>query len=404
MKRLPLVWRLALAAGIAAAISVVSVLAGAYFLACRRVEAQFGAGGYLGLYGADGSSGGAYGGPYGGPPWAAPPGPFGGGPPRVLRVVAELQTALGWPFIVVALGGLVLAAILGWIAARAALRPVATLTGAAERVAATRDLTLRIEVDRDDELGSLARSFNTMLDALERSARAQRRLVADASHELRTPLAALRTNVELLLRADALDPQDRAELAQATLEGLEELTALVSDVVELARDEEPTVLLEDVRLDEIVARAVTRAAAHWPRIRFDVDLRPAVVHGVPDRLTRAVANLLDNAGKYSPEDSTVEVRLRGGVLTVRDHGPGIAEEDLPYVFDRFYRAPKARSMPGSGLGLAIVRQVVDSHGGTVTASAAPGGGTIVRLQLPLSQPSPETSAQPPARVPASVGA
>ncbi|HEY9524522.1 MAG TPA: HAMP domain-containing sensor histidine kinase, partial [Thermopolyspora sp.] len=306
----------------------------------------------------------------------------------VLGRVADLEDALGWPFVAVAVGGLVLAAILGWIVGRTALRPVAVLTGAAERVAVTRDLALRIDIDRDDELGSLARSFNTMLDALERSAKAQRRLVADASHELRTPLTALRTNVEMLARADALTCQDRAELTRAAVAGLEELTALVADVVELARDEEPAALLEDVRLDRVAERAVSRAAAYWPMIGFDVELDPVVVRGVHDRLFRAVANLLDNAGKYSRPGTTVEVRLRADhagrevVLTVRDHGPGIAAEDLPYVFDRFYRAPDARAMPGSGLGLAIVRQVVDSHGGIVTAGAAPGDGTLVRVALP----------------------
>ncbi|MFO7249782.1 MAG: HAMP domain-containing sensor histidine kinase [Actinomycetes bacterium] len=367
MRRLPLVWRLALCSGVAAAGSVITVLAGAYVLACRRV-ADLGKEGALGPY-------------YGDSGLYVPVGPAG-----VLDKVAALQAELGWPFIVVALGGLLLAAVLGYIAARTALRPVATLTAVAERVAATRDLGTRIEVDRDDELGSLARSFNTMLDALERSAKAQRRLVADASHELRTPLAALRTNVELLRRADRLDPAERAELLRDTLEGLEELSALVSDVVELARDEEPSVLFEDVRLDEIVERVTARARAYYPRVRFTVHLEPAVVYGVPDRLTRAVANLLDNAGKYSPEGGVVEVRLRGGELTVRDHGPGIAEEDLPYVFDRFYRAPSARSMPGSGLGLAIVRQVVEGHGGTVEAANAPGGGTVVRMRLPVTRP------------------
>ena len=375
MKRLPLVWRLALCAGVAAAGSVITVLAGAYVLACRRVE-DLGRAGALGPYYGDH-------GPY--PPV---------GPAGVLDKVAGLQAELGWPFVVVALGGLVLAAVLGYIAARTALRPVATLTSLAERVAATRDLGTRIEVDRDDELGSLARSFNTMLDALERSAKAQRRLVADASHELRTPLAALRTNVELLRRADRLDPEERAELLQETLDGLEELSALVSDVVELARDEEPSVLREDVRLDEIVERAAARARAYWPRVHFHVDVEPAVVRGVPDRLTRAVANLLDNAGKYSPAGGVVEVRLRGGELTVRDHGPGIAEEDLPYVFDRFYRAPSARSMPGSGLGLAIVRQVVEGHGGTVEAGNAPGGGTVVRMRLPLARQAPARPSRP----------
>ncbi len=358
MRRLPLRWRLALAAGIAAAISVVTVLIGAYFVACRRVEVTFGV-------------------QAGRPP-----------EPDVLGRVAELQDALGWPFIAVAGGGLVLAAVLGWLAARAALRPVAMLTGAAERVAATRDLTLRIDLERDDELGSLARSFNTMLDALERSAKAQRRLVADASHELRTPLTALRTNVEMLARAENLSAADRAELTRAAVIGLEDLTALVSDLVELARDEEPSALLEDVRLDHIVERAVMRAEAYWPMVRFDLRLAPMVVRGVHDRLARAVANLLDNAGKYSRPGGVVEVRLFSAgdesVLTVRDHGAGIAAEDLPYVFDRFYRAPGARSMPGSGLGLAIVRQVVDSHGGTVTADAPGDGGTLVRLALPLA--------------------
>ena len=195
------------------------------------------------------------------------------GPAGVLDKVAALQAELGWPFIVVALGGLLLAAVLGCIAARTALRPVATLTAVAERVGRTRDLGTRIEVDRDDELGSLARSFNTMLDALERSAKAQRRLVADASHELRTPLAALRTNVELLRRADRLDPPTAPSCSADILEGLEELTALVSDVVELARDEEPSVLFEDVRLDEIVERVGARAA-HCPRVRFADQLEP----------------------------------------------------------------------------------------------------------------------------------
>lgn len=234
----------------------------------------------------------------------------------------------------------------------------------------------------DDELSSLARSFNAMLDALERSAKSQKRLVADASHELRTPLTALRTNIELLMRGD-LPQEVHKEVSRAVVSGLEELTALVSDVVELARDEEPAVLVESVRLDELVEREVTRAARHWPSTAYSVSVEPTVVRGVPDRLARAVANLLDNAAKYSPAGGLVEVSLRGGVLTVRDHGPGISPDDLPHVFDRFYRAPSARALPGSGLGLAIVGQVVDSHGGSVSAAPAPGGGTLVRLALPV---------------------
>ncbi|GAA5042499.1 two-component system sensor histidine kinase MprB [Thermocatellispora tengchongensis] len=357
--RLPLRLRLALTAGVAAALSVIAVMTMAYYVACNRVQQTFGT-------------------PV--PPETAPP-------RDMLDRVASLQTTLGWPFVVVSVGGLVVAAVLGWIAARTALSPVADLTKAARHVAETRDLKLRMTVDRDDELGSLARSFNTMLDALERSADAQRQLVADASHELRTPLAALRTNVELILHADRLDPADRADLNRAVIAGFEELTALVSDVVELARDEEPAALVEDVRFDHVVLHQIERSAAYWPDIRFRHDLEPMMVRGVADRLSRAVANLLDNAGKYAPPGTEVEVRLHRGELTVRDHGPGIDPEDLPYIFDRFYRAPGARSRPGSGLGLAIVRQVVDTHGGHVSAEPAPGGGTLVRLTLPRARPT-----------------
>ncbi|MCC5576817.1 HAMP domain-containing histidine kinase [Microtetraspora sp. AC03309] len=348
-------WRLALASAMTAAISVIVVIVAAYLITCRRVESA------LGHY------------------EAYPDRP----PPGVLASLGDVDD-LGWPFLAVAFGGLLLSGALGWLAAHTALRPVGILKDAAERVASTRDLTTRIEVAKDDELGSLARSFNTMLDALERSARAQKRLVADASHELRTPLTALRTNVELLIRGGP-DQEDHDEISRAAMAGMEELTVLISDVVELARDEEPAALVEDVRLDEIVTREVSRASAHWPSMSYQVSVEPAVVRGVSDRLSRAVANLLDNAGKYGPPGGAVEVSQTGGVVTVRDHGKGIAAEDLPHVFDRFYRAPGARAMPGSGLGLAIVRQVVDSHGGSVAASAAPGGGTLVRLDLPLHE-------------------
>lgn len=331
--------RLALAAGIAAATSVLAVLGVAYYVVCRRAES-------------------------------------------VVGEIGRWQSEFGWPFAAVAAGGLVLAAGFGWVAAGASLRPLSTLTQTAGRIAVTRDLGLRITVARDDEIGRLAASFNTMLDALERSAKAQKRLVADASHELRTPLTAVRTNAELLVRGDVPEGE-RAEVGRAVVSGLEELTHLVADLVELARDEEPAALVEEVRLDELVLRQVDRAAAHWPSTTFSCAVEPTPVRGVADRLARAVANLLDNAAKYGPARGQVEVSLRSGVLEVRDHGPGIPAADLPYVFDRFYRAPGARAMPGSGLGLAIVRQVVDSHGGTVLASSATGGGTLVRLVLPV---------------------
>jgi signal transduction histidine kinase len=346
-------WRLALTSAVAGAVSVIVVMIAAYLLTCRRVESAIGQYGSL---------------PY--------------DPPRgVLASLADFRN-IGWSFIAVALGGLILSGALGWLAAWTGLRPVSTLKDAAHRVACTRDLGTRIDISGEDELSSLARSFNTMLDALERSAKAQKQLVADASHELRTPLTAVRTNVELLIRG-GLPPDDRKDVSRAVIAGLEELTALVSDVVELARDEEPAAMVEDVRLDELVVREVSRAAAHWPSTSYAVTVEPVVVRGVSNRLSRAIANLLDNAAKYSPADGKVEVRLLEGVLTVRDHGLGIHAEDLPHIFDRFYRAPGARAMPGSGLGLAIVRQVVDSHGGSVSAAAAPGGGTLVRVALPV---------------------
>ena len=223
-----------------------------------------------------------------------------------------------------------------------------------------------------------------MLGELEHSLAAQRQLVADASHELRTPLTSLRTNLEVLARG-GLAPGDHERLRADLIAQLEELTLLVSDLVDLARDEEPCEELEPVALDELVAAAVERARRHAPGVAFAARLEPTLVEGVRGRLDRAVANLLDNAAKHG--DGRVEVELRDGVLTVRDHGPGIAADDLPYVFDRFYRSTAARGRPGSGLGLAIVRQAAEAHGGSVRAGRAPGGGAELTLALPRSATS-----------------
>jgi two-component system sensor histidine kinase MprB len=305
------------------------------------------------------------------------------------RSLTEVDNALGtlrWALGALALAGIALALLLSRLAMRTAVRPVTELTTTAEHVASTRDLTRRISAHGDDELSRLATAFNTMLEALEHSQRAQRQRVADASHELRTPLTSLRTNLEVLARGDPLDPVDRAALRSDLLTQLEELTALVGDLVELARDQEPGApCVEDVRLDRLVAGALERARRHSPGVRFDAELEPALIIGVPSRLDRAVANLLDNAAKWSAH---VEVRVRSGELTVRDHGPGIPAADRPHVFDRFYRADSARGRPGSGLGLAIVRQVAESHGGTVAAEAADGGGALLRLRLPAFSANP----------------
>jgi two-component system sensor histidine kinase MprB len=288
---------------------------------------------------------------------------------------------LGWFLFFVALGGVVLAVILGYLVARTALAPVRRLTTATEEITETRDLSRRVEAGTHDELGRLGTSFNTMLAALEESQQAQRQLVADASHELRTPLTSLRTNVELLARGTLPDEERKKAFADVETQ-LEELTALVADVVEVARDGEPQLVEEDVRLDLLVGDAVERARLHTPKIRFYTELHESLVRGVPDRIYRAVSNVLDNAAKWSPDGGNVGVRVEHGEITVRDQGPGIAPEDLPHVFDRFYRSPAARGTPGSGLGLAIVRQVVETHGGTVTAGPADGGGTVVRLAFP----------------------
>jgi two-component system sensor histidine kinase MprB len=228
--------------------------------------------------------------------------------------------------------------------------------------------------------------FVAVLDRLEDARTAQRQLVADASHELRTPVTALRTNAELLLEQEDLPAAQRRALLGDVVDQSEELGALVADLIELARGDQPAEEAHDVRLDGLVAEAVERARRHAPQIRFSTELEPVAVDGVADRLGRAVNNLLDNAAKYSPPGGEVAVTLRGGTLTVRDHGPGVPPDELPHIFDRFFRAGNARHQAGSGLGLAIVKQVAERHGGSVAAVAAPGGGLEVVLALPGARP------------------
>jgi two-component system, OmpR family, sensor histidine kinase MprB len=286
------------------------------------------------------------------------------------------------------IGGIALAALLGRLAARHLVAPVARVTEAARHIAQTEDLGRRIEVTSADEVGELATRFNAMLDTLEGSIAAQRQLVADASHELRTPLTSLRTNMEVLADVDALPHEDRERLVSDVVAQLDELTVLITDLVDLARGDERVEVTQDVRLDLLVAEAAERAHRHASDKHFELDLQPSLVVGVPGRLDRAIANLLDNAAKWSPPSGEIEVSVRDGEVTVRDHGPGIDEADLPFVFDRFYRAQMARSLPGSGLGLAIVRQVAVSHGGEVVAERAGGGGTRMRLRIPSVRLSP----------------
>ena len=302
-------------------------------------------------------------------------------------------------FALLALAGLGLTVIASWAAVRRTMRPVKTLTETAEQVAATRDLTVRIPEQGNDELGRLAATFNTMLDALERSLGAQRQLVMDASHELRTPLASLRTNVEVLNDLDRLPEGERRAVLNGIVTQLDELTGLVADVVELARGEAPTAEHDDIAFDELVSRAVERARRHWPAVTFRLVTVPVTVRGVSRRLDRAVANMLDNAGKFTPPGSDVDVALAAdGTLTVADRGPGVPTEALPHVFDRFFRADEARALPGSGLGLAIVQQVVEGHGGTIVLTNRPDGGAIATLRLPVEEPPEPLVTVPPAPV------
>jgi two-component system sensor histidine kinase MprB len=315
------------------------------------------------------------------------PAPAGGAAISILPL-APTQHALNrirfWIFLVGGIG-IALAAALAALVATAALRPVRQLTAAAESVAATGDLSERVAVTGSDELGRLATRFNGMLAALEGSVGAQRRLVADASHELRTPLTAVRTNIDLLREGKLPPDEAQHALAEASVE-LAALTSLVSDLVELARGAERKLRFEAVQLDDLVAGAVERAQARAPQVRFQTALEHSTVQADPVLLDRAVSNLLDNAVKYGPEGSTVRVAVAGGEVTVADEGPGITGEDLPHVFDRFYRSASARSKPGAGLGLAIVREAAEAHGGRATAESSSAGARF-RLTLPVSAPA-----------------
>lgn len=307
------------------------------------------------------------------------------------RETGEVDSALntlGLVLVAVGVLGSLGALAAGWTVARAGLRPVGELTRTAEHVAATQELDVPVPVRGSDELARLATAFNAMTAALAADREAQHRMVADAGHELRTPLTSLRTNIELLLRAEqagrAIPAEDRSALLADVSAQLAELTGLVAGLDLLAGRDPGEV--SQTRLDHVVAHAVERVRRRGER-RFDVELAPWVVRGDAQALERAVVNVLDNAVKFSPAGSTVTVRLGPAGdgtadLCVDDEGDGIAPADLPHVFERFWRAPRSRSRPGSGLGLAIVAETVREHDGSVTAGASPAGGARVRLRLP----------------------
>lgn len=317
---------------------------------------------------------------------------------EIARPLDEVDSNLSQLALVLALacvGGILIGGGLGYLVSRAAVAPVEKLRRAAEQVASTHDLSRRIETGGQDELAALARSFNSMLEALNDSIGAQRQLVADASHELRTPIASIRTNIEVLAHADLVDEAERKALIADVVEQLEELTGLIGDLIDLARDSEnEQESARAFRLDLLADDVANRVRMRNPSVVLHTRLDPCTVRAVEPRVERAVSNLLDNAVKWSPPDGEIEVRVSGGSLTVRDHGPGIGPGDLPHVFDRFYRSPHARGLPGSGLGLAIVRQVAETAGGSVSAANAPDGGAVLTMRLPSAVGEPVELPEP----------
>ncbi|MBT2408332.1 MULTISPECIES: cell wall metabolism sensor histidine kinase WalK [unclassified Streptomyces] len=329
-----------------------------------------------------------------------------GGPVFAISIAKPLAdidkplSTLAWVLLLVSGIGVVGAGAAGLWVARTGLRPVDELTGAVEHIARTEDLTVRIPDEGEDEIARLSRSFNSMTAALASSRDRQAQLIADAGHELRTPLTSLRTNIELLARSEdtgrAIPPEDRRELLASVKAQMTELAALIGDLQELSR---PDALadgpLEVVALHEVAQSALSRARLRGPELSFTSDLAPWYVRGEAAALERAVVNVLDNAVKFSPAGGAVEVSLRAGELTVRDHGPGIPADDLPHVFERFWRSPSARALPGSGLGLSIVARTVQRAGGSAELRAARGGGpgTEAVLRIPGAPAPPPDLAE-----------
>jgi len=318
---------------------------------------------------------------------------------RPLSDVTAPLTRLAWLLLAVAGFGVLGAASAGAAIARAGLRPVDRLTDTVEHIARTEDLSVRIPVEGQDEIARLSASFNAMTAALASSRERQSQLIADAGHELRTPLTSLRTNIELLERSEAtgraLPPEDRRALLASVKAQMTELAVLIGDLQELSRPDAEHVL-QVVPLHEVTETALRRARLRGPDLKIVAEVAPWYVRGEAAALERAIVNLMDNAVKFSPAGGEIDVRLHGGQLTVRDHGPGIPAEELPHVFERFWRSPSARSLPGSGLGLSIVARTVQQSGGEVTLTPAEGGGTLAVLILPGAPTPPPDDPAPPA--------
>lgn len=314
--------------------------------------------------------------------------PIDNGAIRIGRSLHPLRRSLDRLLVALVLigtSGVIVAGLVARALAGKAIEPVHDLSDAAHTIKQTQDLKQRLPVRGTDEVASMAASFNELLDALDHAQSIQRQLVADASHELRTPMTTLRTNIEVLARGHDLLPAERDRILSDLTAQLGDLTELVGDLVDLAREDATPVRAEPVRLDEVTAEVVDRARRQRPRLRVELAASPSVVVAPPDRLERAISNLLDNAAKWSPDEGRVVVTVGGGQVSIRDEGPGIDAADLPHVFDRFYRSPAARQMPGSGLGLAIVKQICTSLGGDVEIRQPSEGGTEMILHVPEAE-------------------
>lgn len=299
---------------------------------------------------------------------------------RDITDIEDARSGLRTWLVIIGLVGIALATLVGWIIARRTTRPIEQLARSADDIARTQNTSDSIDIDATGEIGNLVTSFNTMVGALGRSLAQQKQLVQDASHELRTPLTSLRANAELLERPD-LPAETRREIVNDIRAEVDELTALSSELSALASDQRSSETPVQVRLDDAMRDLVERAQRRSGReIRLHAS-DAATVPARPNQLDRAVSNLIDNALKFSPPNTPIDVFVRGTRIEVHDSGPGIAPDDRPYVFDRFYRAAATRAMPGSGLGLAIVKQFADIHGAQTLVGASGTGGAMVGIDL-----------------------
>lgn len=304
----------------------------------------------------------------------------------------QLITSLGVVLLAISAVGVLIAVAAGMVASSAGLRPLARLQRAVDHVTRTDELR-PIEVVGKDELAHLTRSFNAMLRALQESRTRQTQLVADAGHELKTPLTSMRTNIELLMMINrdgasgTISKEDRSALKHDVLAQMEELSTLIGDLVDLAREDGQQMMAENVEMREVLEVSLDRVKRRRPDVEFELQAISGELRGDPFALGRAVVNLMDNAAKWSPPEGRVRIRLSAVDeatlgLTIADSGPGIPQEDRERVFERFYRSVSSRSMPGSGLGLSIVQKVIERHGGSIVVDESDDGGTLMRVTLP----------------------